>query len=171
MQGPLRADEVSELYLRYGFFVQRRCRTILRDGALADDAFQEAFVKILRGGSAIREAKEPLRWLYRVADRCCFDALRKRRRTVETSTDEEVGATPHPSVTLEVRDAVLAVLDALDEEDMRILLLHFLDGLSQGEIAEEVGLSRVTVNKRVQAIRARASARLGRTLPAEVETA
>jgi RNA polymerase sigma-70 factor (ECF subfamily) len=76
----LRTDEVSDLYAKYGFFLLRRCRTILRDPGLADDALQEAFVKILRSGGAVRDADEPLRWLYRVVDRCCFDALRKRRR-------------------------------------------------------------------------------------------
>ncbi len=44
---------------------------------------------------------------------------------------------------------------------MRIALLLFVDGMSQGEIADEVGVSRVTVNKKVQAIRARADALLG----------
>jgi len=157
----LRTEEVSDLYAKYGFFLLRRCRTILRDPGLADDALQEAFVKIMRGGGAVREAEEPLRWLYRVVDRCCFDALRKRRRSVEDSGDEE-GASAHPSVAIEVRDAVLKLIDTLDEKEMRIALLLFVDGMSQGEIADEVGVSRVTVNKKVQVIRARADALLGR---------
>ena len=35
---------------------------------------------------------------------------------------------------------------------MRIALLLFVDGMSQAEIAEEIGLSRVTVNKKIQVI-------------------
>jgi RNA polymerase sigma-70 factor (ECF subfamily) len=146
-------EEVSALYAKYGFFVRRRCGAILRDDALADDALQEVFVKVMRGGAGIREAGEPLRWLYRVVDRCCYDALRKRRRSRETpSSDEAAGA--HPGAAIESRDAVLSLLGTLDEKAMRIALLHFLDGLSQGEIAEELGVSRVTVNKKIQAIRA-----------------
>jgi RNA polymerase sigma-70 factor (ECF subfamily) len=156
----LRTEEVSDLYAKYGFFLLRRCRTILRDPGLADDALQEAFVKIMRSGGAVREADEPLRWLYRVVDRCCFDTLRKRRRSVEDAGDEE-GASAHPNVAIEVRDAVLKLIDTLDEKEMRIALLLFVDGMSQGEIADEVGVSRVTVNKKVQAIRARADALLG----------
>jgi DNA-directed RNA polymerase specialized sigma24 family protein len=57
----LGTEEVATLYAKYGFFLLRRCRTILRDRALADDALQEAFVKVMRGGGAIREASEPLR--------------------------------------------------------------------------------------------------------------
>ena len=148
-------DEVSDLYTRYGFFVRRRCGAVLRDDALADDAVQEVFVKVMRAGASVRDAKEPLRWMYRVADHCCYDALRKRRRSRETSSDDE-GASAHPMAALESRDAVLCLLGTFDERDMRIALLLFMDGLSQGEIADEVGVSRVTVNKKVQAIRARA---------------
>jgi RNA polymerase sigma-70 factor, ECF subfamily len=156
----LRSEEVSALYEKYGFFLLRRCRTILRDEALADDALQEAFVKVMRGGGSIREADEPLRWLYRVVDHCCFDTLRKRRRSVETQSESE-GASAHPAVAIELRDAVLRLLGTFDEQQMRIALLLFVDGLSQGEIAEEVGVSRVTVNKKIQAIRAGAEAWLG----------
>jgi RNA polymerase sigma factor (sigma-70 family) len=154
--------ELSALYAKYGFFLRSRCRKILRDHALADDVLQEAFVKIMRNGEGLRGVSEPLRWLYRVVDRCCFDALRKRRRSVESPSEGAADAAPHPGVDVELRDAVLRLLAALDEDEMRIALLLFVDGMSQGEIAEEVGVSRVTVNKRVQAIRARAEAWLGR---------
>jgi RNA polymerase sigma factor (sigma-70 family) len=150
-------DEVARLYDKYGFFLLRRCRAILRDPGLADDALQEAFVKVMRTGAAVRTADEPLRWLYRVVDHCCFDALRKKRRSPETLAPDE-GRSRHPSVEIELRDAVLRLLAALDEDQMRIAVLLFVDGMSQSEIASEVGVSRVTVNKRVQSIRARAEA-------------
>lgn len=156
-EAPLRADEVAVLYERYGYFVVRRCRAILRDPGLADDALQETFVKVLRNGAALRAVDEPLRWLYRVADRCCFDVLRRRRRSPETLSPDE-GRGKHPGVDLEIRDVVLRLLGALDDDEMRIAILLVVDGMSQGEIAAEVGVSRVTVNKRVQSIRARAEA-------------
>jgi RNA polymerase sigma-70 factor (ECF subfamily) len=161
-------EDVSALYAKYGFFLRRRCRTILRNDALADDALQEAFVKVLHSEGALAEVEEPLRWLYRVVDRCCFDALRKARRSIVSpgseGDDEERSnvATVHPSVDHEVRDAVLRLLATLTEDEMQIALLLFVDGMSQGEIADELGLSRVTINKRVQGIRARADVWLDR---------
>ncbi len=162
MSASPRPTDVAELYARYGFFLRRRCRMILRDAAQADDALQEAFVKVLSQGDALRDVEEPLRWLYRVVDRCCFDALRRRRvRAVESAGEEDV-AGAHPGVAIEMRDAVLRLLATLDEDEMRIAMLLFVDGMSQGEIAEEVGVSRVTINKKVQAIRARADEWLAR---------
>jgi RNA polymerase sigma-70 factor (ECF subfamily) len=154
---PLSTEEVARLYEKYGYFLLRRCKAILRDPVLADDALQEAFVKVLKSGAAVRAADEPLRWLYRLVDHCCFDTLRRRRRSPETLAPDE-GRSRHPGVEIELRDAVMRLLGALDEDQMRIAVLLFVDGMSQGEIADEVGVSRVTVNKRVQSIRARAEA-------------
>jgi RNA polymerase sigma factor (sigma-70 family) len=158
----LSPSDAARLYERYGFFLRRRCRTILRDASAADDALQQAFERILRGGAAVLEAEEPLRWLYRVVDRCCFDVLRSRRRSIESARGEEVGETAHPGVDLEARDEAMKLLGSMSDEEMRIAVLLFVDGMSQGEIADEVGLSRVTVNKRIQALRARALQTLAR---------
>lgn len=159
---PLSPEDAARLYERYGFFLLRRCRAILRDPAAADDALQQAFERILRAGGAVAHVDEPLRWLYRVVDRCCFDQLRRRRRSIESPHEREVGETAHPDADLEARDAVLKVLGTMNEQEMRIAVLLFLDGMSQGEIAHEMGVSRVTVNKKVQALRARAEQYLGR---------
>ena len=171
MDRSLHQADVSKLYAKYGFFLRRRCRTILRNDALADDALQEAFVKVLRSEGALEKVDEPLRWLYRVVDRCCFDALRKKRRSVESPLEDDdrspTMASAHPSVDIEMRDAVLRLLATLSEDEMRIALLLFVDGMSQGEIADEMSLSRVTINKKVQAIRARAEMWLGKAHPAE----
>ncbi len=165
MDPSLRQPDVSALYAKYGLFLRRRCRTILRNDALADDALQEAFVKVLRSGDALATVDEPLRWLYRVVDRCCFDVLRRRRRSAESPSEDDDQspsmASAHPSVDLELRDAVLRLLGTLNEEEMQLALLLYVDGMSQGEAAEELGLSRVTINKRVQVIRARAALWLG----------
>ena len=93
--------DAARLYETYGFFLLRRCRTILRDAAAADDALQQAFERILRSGGAVLHADEPLRWLYRVVDHCCFDVLRSRRRAIGSVHGEEVDETGHPGVDIE----------------------------------------------------------------------
>jgi RNA polymerase sigma factor (sigma-70 family) len=82
--------------------------------------------------------------------------LRSRRRSIESPQNDELGETAHPAVDIEARDAALKLLGTLSEQEMQIAVLLFVDGMSQGEIAEEVGISRVTVNKKIQALRARA---------------
>jgi RNA polymerase sigma-70 factor (ECF subfamily) len=159
---PLTPEEAALLYEKYGFFLLRRCRTLLRDAASADDALQQAFEHVLRSGAAVKQASAPLRWLYRVVDRCCYDVLRRRRRSIESPQSDELGETAHPAVDIEARDVALKLLGTMTEQEMQIAVLLFVDGMSQGEIAAEVGVSRVTVNKRIQALRTRAEQYSGR---------
>jgi len=155
--GGLAHDEVAALYEAYGHLVRRRCGLTLRDAALADDALQEVFLKALRYGSEVKSAASPLAWLYRVADNCCY-TLRKKI----TAPSPPPAAEPswHPVHHLEARNGVLAALAGLPERDVRVAMLAFVDGLSQGEIADEVGSSRQTVNRKLQEIRERALVRL-----------
>lgn len=62
---------------------------------------------------------------------------------------------PAPGVDPEARSAVLQSLERLDEGEQSLAIMLFVDGLSQGEAAAEMGVSRVTINKRAQDIRAR----------------
>ena len=157
MYDALTPAEASRLYERYGFLIIRRCRTILRDPSGAEDALQQVFEKLLRTGAGVRDADQPLRWLYRVADRVCFDRLRQRRRSPESPMAvDPVPEVVHADVDAALREAVLSLLKALGEQEQQIAVLLFVDGMNQGEIAAELGLSRVTVNKRVQALRERA---------------
>ncbi len=165
----LTRDEVTDLYRRYGMFLRRRCSLLLRDATLADDATQETFIKVLRAGAALRTASEPLRYLYRVADRACFDQLRRGKRMRQAKDIDDVASELpcHPGIDPEARRAALDVLAALDDAHKQIAVMAFVDGMTQQEIADEIGTSRMTVVKRVAHIRERAE-RATRERPAAV---
>jgi RNA polymerase sigma-70 factor (ECF subfamily) len=154
----LESGEVVDLYRRYGAFLRRRARLVTRDPALADDALQEACINLLRAGAGVREARRPLAWLYRVVDRASLDQLRrgKRLRSAAAFEDLDALAPAPPGVDHDVRLRVLDLLGELGQEEAEIALMAFVDGMTQGEIAAELGYSRVTINKRVQALRQRA---------------
>jgi RNA polymerase sigma-70 factor (ECF subfamily) len=147
---------VAGLYARYGYYVLRRCTLLLRNRSAAEDVLQEVFVRALKYQGELASVERPLAWLYRIADNACFDLLRhdKVAAVTDESALDRVGA--HPGVQLEQRSAVLRLLGTLDERDQRICVLAFVDGMTQEEIAGELALSRVTINKRVQRIRAQA---------------
>jgi RNA polymerase sigma-70 factor (ECF subfamily) len=151
-------QELTDIYRRYGFFLRRRCLVLLRSDALADDAMQETFLKLMRAGRGVKSAVEPLRWLYRVVDRTCFDQLRKVKRAGrdEPLDDATLGLPVHPGTTPELRRAAVELLDALAEEEQAIAVMAFIDGMTQQEIADELGYSRMTIVKRLASIRERA---------------
>lgn len=157
MSEGLSNDEVIDLHRRYGYFIRRRCRVLLRSPSLVDDAFQEVFMKLMRAGRGVRAADEPLRWLYRVTDRTCFDQLRRRRTASRGAPLEDVDdeLLAYPGTAPELRRAALEVLDRLDDEDQQIAVMAFVDGMSQQEIGDELGYSRMTIVSRMARLRER----------------
>jgi RNA polymerase sigma-70 factor (ECF subfamily) len=162
LAGGLTNDELADLYRRYGYLLQRRCRTLLRNEAAAADALQDAFVKFIQAGDALRAADNQVAWMYRVVDRCCFDQLRRaKHRRAEPIEDHEDAAQRHPDVDLVARNAALRILHELTEAEYEVAVLAYVDGINQTEIANRLGLSRPTIWKRLTAVRERAARVLG----------
>jgi RNA polymerase sigma-70 factor (ECF subfamily) len=152
----LTRQDVEDAYQKYGHLVVKRCRRILRDPGLAEDAAQEVFVRLWRYGSAFFAAESKLFWLYRVADRCCFDEL-GRRRSSSPDELESLAASPEPLRAIEAKDVVLSFLDRFDDRTKQVAVLYYLDELSQEEIADAIGWSRQTVSKKLAFLRDRAT--------------
>ncbi|MGQ0504785.1 MAG: sigma factor-like helix-turn-helix DNA-binding protein [Myxococcaceae bacterium] len=58
-----------------------------------------------------------------------------------------------PRMRTEAKDSLTKLLGEADEDTALMVLYHFVDGLTQGEVAEVMGVSRVTVNQRLAALR------------------
>ena len=144
------------MYQRYGALLARRCRLLLGDAAQADDALQELLSVLLRRGEGFRAADSPYRWLCRAADRACIDLMRRGkhlRMALDIDDLDPVGVAP--GMDPEARCAVAESLSMLDDDQQSLAIMLFVDGITQGEAAVELGVSRVTVNKRAQELRAR----------------
>ncbi len=149
---------MTDLYHRYGALLERRCRLLMRDRSLAEDAVQEILAVLLRRGASLREAPTPYRWLCRATDRTCLDLLRRGKRVREALTADGLDNLdplgPAPSVDAYARLAALESLERLDADQQMLTIMLFVDGMSQAEAADELGVSRATINKRAQRIRA-----------------
>jgi RNA polymerase sigma-70 factor (ECF subfamily) len=147
-------DEVARLYRDYGYVVFRRCVVYLGDPSAAQDAVQEVFVRALRAAADFRGDANPRTWLGRIADHLCVDLLRRRRRNPvlsEASPDEERAI--EAVVGDDDRESLLTVrrlLQGLDPDSQRLAVLYYVDELTQEELAQELGLSRRTIGKRLQ---------------------
>ena len=145
-------NDVTEVYKRYGHLMLRRCRLVLRNETLAHDALRRAFIKLMRYGAEMLRTDARLRWLYRVTDRCCFDVLSHPLPHDRSSTSSAGIGTPHPTIDLQLRDAVMSTLPGLDEQQRTVAVLRFVDGKEPDEIAAEIGLSGQTVRELLQAM-------------------
>ena len=80
--------DVESHYLRYGPMVLRRCRTLLRDPAKAEDAMQDVFVSLIRSEDRLRD-EAPGALLLRIATNVCLNRLRGERRRPEDAHDDD----------------------------------------------------------------------------------
>ena len=67
---------IEEMIARYGGEILRLCLLYLGDRQLAEDAFQETFVKAWKGRDAFRGESSEKTWLSRIAVNTCRDMLR-----------------------------------------------------------------------------------------------
>jgi RNA polymerase sigma-70 factor (ECF subfamily) len=148
-------DEVARLYRDYGYVVFRRCVVYLGDPIAAQDALQEVFVRALRAAAEFRGDADPRTWLCRIADHWCVDVLRRRKRNPVRSDSgpEEYEVAIEAAVSDDDRESLLTVrrlLADLDPESLRLAVLYYVDELTQEELAQELGVSRRTIGKRLQ---------------------
>jgi RNA polymerase sigma-70 factor, ECF subfamily len=156
MSAGLSDGQVSEIYRVYGHLLLRRCRLRTRDDAAAEDALQEAFVKIMKHGNAYLTAESRLKWLYRVVDNCCYDGFARRREMPEAPDEIDDRLVPDNQPTdASARVDVERAFRRLRRSERAVAVLAFVGGLDQGQIARELGSSRQTVNKKLGTIRQR----------------
>ena len=156
--------EVAKLYADYGYFLFRRCHAYLGDAASAHDAVQEVFVRALDNAHAFRGHSSPRTWLCRIADHLCVDLLRRRRRNPVQPEPLLFEPELAPHMRADDGDSLLMarrLLEQLEPESRRLAVLYYVDELTQEELSRELGVSRRTVGKRLQALFTRARQLVG----------
>jgi RNA polymerase sigma-70 factor (ECF subfamily) len=153
------AAAMDQLLRRHYDRVHAVCRRIAGSTRDADDAAQEAMIKIVRNLDRFDGRSSFGTWAYRIATNTSLDELRKRQRRPQLSVvrDEEDGATQEPADDMSHRlvDAVadrMAIDDALADlpDDFRTpVVLRDVAGLDYAEIADELGVPIGTVKSRI----------------------
>lgn len=162
-------DEVGQgafetLVERHGAAVLRVCRAVLRDAHEADDAFQATFLVLARRARSIRNREAVGAWLLGVAYRVagCARAARIRRAAHERRAASSAG--PYTdSDSDEPNDWVPLLREeiaGLPEKFRLPLVLCYLDGLPQDEVARRLDWPIGTVRSRLARGRDRLRRRL-----------
>ncbi|MDP3499158.1 MAG: sigma-70 family RNA polymerase sigma factor [Myxococcales bacterium] len=154
--GGFSRDEMKQLYARYAPVVFRRARRLLGRDADAWDAVQEVFQKMLTAHESFRGEARPLTWLYRITTNLCLNMLRARMLREPLLPLMEEASVDHEA--LETRDLLRAWLKGLEPREQEVATLLFIDGLTQDEVADVLGLSRKTITREVAELRAKAAA-------------
>ncbi len=149
-------ERVETLYRRYGAIMYARCKRILGDPALAEDATQEVFIRSMGHVGRLEDDTEAIRWLYRVTTNYCLNVLRDRKRRREILDQMPEFDLSDPEKVLGDELAVRGLLREIPKKIAEPAALHYLVGLDQGAVARALGVSRRTVVNRLEEFRRRA---------------
>jgi len=149
---------------RYGGLVLDVCRTVLRHDADADDSFQATFVTLAANARRVHQPAALAGWLHAVAFRTAGKArrARDRRRVREANAPPRADAPPPDPSWSEVREAIHEEVDRLPERYRAAVVLFYLVGHTQDEVARALGLSTAEAKKRFERGRARLRSALDR---------
>jgi RNA polymerase sigma-70 factor (ECF subfamily) len=120
-------------------------RRMLNDDAEAEDAAQEAFLRLWRNALTIEVGPYGLRpWIRRVVSNLCIDRIRSGKNTSVVAEVPETSAPAPQDRDIEHRHLAARVEQALGElperQRLALVLFHY-EGMSQVEVGAVLGVS------------------------------
>lgn len=122
----------------------------------AEDAVQEAFLKLLSRTSGFEHVDDFRISVYRAVVQCSIDQLRRRKRTVEREqkamAQSDPGESGMPNASAEqreLREVLRAAVDQLPEDERAAVVLCYQQGLPLNEASRILDVPRQTVHDRI----------------------
>lgn len=166
VKGDVRAFEL--LLARHRGAVYAFLLRSVRDAAVAEDLFQETFLRVVQRADQFGGQSRFTTWLYTIARNLTVDHARRMRHRRHASLDAPRGAdgedsrplsestaghsTPADKAAIEAqaRAAFQVALDALPDEQREVFLLRQVDGLAFADIAAILGIPENTAKSRMR---------------------
>ena len=148
--------DVEAFYRKYGLMVLCRCRDLLGDEGLAEDAMQDVFVQLVRHQHRLHDGA-PSSLLLRIATNVCLNRIRTRRRHPEhqdLDLLERIAAAPDTEAMGTARVLLQRIFTGRRESTKVMAVLHLRDGWTLEEVAQHTGLSVSGVRKRLRTLKA-----------------
>lgn len=147
----------------YGHLQQVAYR-VLRDPQLAEDATQQALIRMWHKLPRLRDPSRFEAWSYRFLVNACADEARRARRTLpQVLADVEV-ATPDEMGRVDDHDLLERAFEQLSVDHRAVIVLHHYLDLTLEATAEALGISSGTAKSRLN----RAMTRLRTAMRVEV---
>ena len=159
-EGDARALEV--LYDRYSRVVFSFGLRIVGDPQLAEELLQEVFLRAWQQGGSFRASKGSfITWLLSITHNMAIDEVRKRRRRPQKADSENpetvLAAVPDTGLNVEeevwlgaLRDTIAGAMELLPPAQRQAIELAYFRGLTQREIAEQLGEPLGTIKTRMR---------------------
>ena len=154
-----RGDEaaLARLYDQYRVILFGLLVRILNSREEAEDVLQEVFLQVWRRARDFDQLRgRPFTWLVTLARSRAIDRIRQlgaRQRLADSAaqnTSDEASDAVADTLHSEQKEIVARALAALPEEQRHTLNLAYFEGLTQSEIAQNLGTPLGTVKTRMR---------------------
>ncbi|HWE84102.1 MAG TPA: RNA polymerase sigma factor [Terracidiphilus sp.] len=150
-------DALAALVEQYASTLYRVAFSVLRNAADAEDAVQEAFLRVLRHRATLGEVRDHRVWLIRIVWNIVLDRKRRAKTRPETEdVSDLVRVLPAAGLSAEERAAaaqhharMLQLVDRLPGKEREVLVLSAFEELSSVEIAGILGVTESSVRSRL----------------------
>ena len=161
------AVNVEHLVITYSTLLFRVSHAVLRNRAEAEDAVQDAFLRVLPHRAKLHEIEDMRVWLVRIVWRLALD---RKRKITPGQMDEAFARSlvaqhlPADQALAKSRELqhVLEEMDCLPSAERHVLLLCAVEEMKTGEIASVLGKSESAVRALLFRARTRLRERLER---------
>ena len=141
----------DELYTRHRQPLFNFILRLLQDAALAEDVFQETYMRVLENADRFKPRGKFSTYLYTIAHNLCMDELRRQNTSIPAEQMAEPPVCdPHDHLLKrEDEEAAHQLLAALQPHLRAVVVLRVLHDYSQEETAKIVGVPVGTVKSRL----------------------
>ena len=136
---------VEAAYERLWPIVRAKCARMMADDSEAQDVAQQTFERLWRAGLADGDARTVSAWIYKTSTRLALDRLRRKR--IRQAYKPSVEQTVHPDAQVGARQALDRLAQTVPRRELEAVILSRVDGLTQPEVAEVLGISERTVRR------------------------
>ena len=119
----------------------------------AEDILQDVFLRVYAHLDTLADEQRLMTWVYQIARNAIVDHHRRRRPMAPLPEAIAAPEAPPDDLIPELLPGLATMLGRLSPEDRQALILTEVDGLSQREVAERLGLSLSGAKSRVQRAR------------------
>jgi RNA polymerase sigma-70 factor, ECF subfamily len=144
-------NDIANIHSQFGEYLFNFIRKKVGSGEIAEDIYQDVLVKILNKPDQLNIRKSLKSWLFTIAKNQIIDHYRKQKslsdiETLQIDFKDQTGTNGYE----DLEGCIHSFISQLPDDYRQIIILSEIEGKSQKELSESLGINYVTVRSKVQ---------------------
>jgi RNA polymerase sigma factor (sigma-70 family) len=144
-------EAFEELYNKYAGYALRVAMAVIGNKASAADAVQETFIRVYRNINNFDVDKPFEPWFYRILINECNRILGKNSNVVliDDFVEKDLQGSIEDDYSFQEYESLYKAIENLDDNNRVPIVLKYLKGFKESEIAEILGINVNTIKSRL----------------------